>query len=106
MKLIIGLIVLWPLIGFLFNGLGRNIWSKKVIAYKATGYIAMSFVFSIIAFLNIQTNGAATVHYFDFINTDTINIPFDFKVDTLSSLFLLVITGVGTLIHLYSTAYM
>lgn len=106
MKLIIGLIVLWPLIGFLFNGLGRNIWSKKVIAYKATGYIAMSFVFSIIAFLNIQTNGAATVHYFDFINTDTINIPFDFKVDALSSLFLLVITGVGTLIHLYSTAYM
>jgi NADH-quinone oxidoreductase subunit L len=106
MKLIIGLIVLWPLIGFLFNGLGRNIWSKKVIAYKATGYIVMSFVFSILAFLNVQSNGAVTVHYFDFINTTSFKIPFDLKVDALSSLFLLVITGVGSLIHLYSTAYM
>jgi NADH-quinone oxidoreductase subunit L len=106
MKVIIGLIVLWPLVGFLFNGLGRNIWSKKVIAYKATAYIVASFIFSILAFLNVQSNGAATVHYFDFINTDTVKIPFDFKVDALSSLFLLVITGVGSLIHLYSTAYM
>jgi NADH-quinone oxidoreductase subunit L len=106
MKVIIGLIVLWPLIGFLFNGLGRNIWSKKVIAYKATGYIVASFIFSILAFINVQAQGAITVHYFDFINTDTIKIPFDFKVDALSSLFLLVITGVGSLIHLYSTAYM
>ena len=106
MKLIIGLIVLWPLVGFLFNGLGRNIWSKKVIAYKATGYIVMSFVFSILAFLNVQSSGPATVHYFDFINTAGFKIPFDLKVDALSSLFLLVITGVGSLIHLYSTAYM
>ena len=106
MKLIIGLIVLMPLVGFLFNGLGRNIWSKKVIAYKATGYIVMSFVFSILAFLNVQSSGPATVHYFDFINTAGFKIPFDLKVDALSSLFLLVITGVGSLIHLYSTAYM
>jgi NADH-quinone oxidoreductase subunit L len=46
------------------------------------------------------------VHYFDFINTSAVKIPFDFRVDALSSLFLLVITGVGTLIHLYSSAYM
>ena len=39
MKTIIGLIVLWPLAGFLLNGLGRNIWSKKTIASQATGYI-------------------------------------------------------------------
>ena len=106
MKLIIGLIVLLPLVGFLFNGLGRNIWSKKVIAYKATGYIVMSFIFSLLAFLNVQSSGPATVHYFDFINTAGFKIPFDLKVDALSSLFLLVITGVGSLIHLYSTAYM
>ena len=106
MKLIIGFIVLWPLIGFLFNGLGRNIWNKKVIAYKATGYIVMSFIFSILTFLNVQSKGAITVHYFDFINTAGFKIPFDLKVDALSSLFLLVITGVGSLIHLYSTAYM
>ena len=106
MKTIIGFIVLWPLVGFLFNGLGRNIWSKKMIASKATGYIFASFVFSLLAFWNVQEQGAIVVHYFDFINTSTVKIPFDFRVDALSSLFLLVITGVGTLIHLYSSAYM
>jgi len=106
MKTIIGLIVLWPLAGFLLNGLGRNIWSKKTIASQATGYIFASFIFSVLAFWNVQEQGAIVVHYFDFINTGTVKIPFDFRVDALSSLFLLVITGVGTLIHLYSTAYM
>jgi NADH-quinone oxidoreductase subunit L len=106
MKTIIGLIVLWPLAGFLLNGLGRNFWSKKTIATQATGYIFASFIFSVLAFWNVQEQGAITVHYFDFINTSTVKIPFDFRVDALSSLFLLVITGVGTLIHLYSTAYM
>lgn len=106
MKIIIGFIVLWPLVGFLLNGLGRNIWSKKTIATQATGYIFASFVFSLLAFWNVQEQGAIVVHYFDFINTSTVKIPFDFRVDALSSLFLLVITGVGTLIHLYSSAYM
>lgn len=106
MKIVIGFIVLWPLVGFLLNGLGRNIWSKKTVATQATGYIFASFIFSLIAFWNVQEQGAITVHYFDFINTSTVKIPFDFRVDALSSLFLLVITGVGTLIHLYSSAYM
>jgi NADH-quinone oxidoreductase subunit L len=106
MKIVIGFIVLWPLVGFLLNGLGRNIWSKKTVATQATGYIFASFIFSLIAFWNVQEQGAITVHYFDFINTSIVKIPFDFRVDALSSLFLLVITGVGTLIHLYSSAYM
>ena len=106
MKVILALITLLPLAGFLFNGLGRNIWSKKTIAYNGTMYIFGSFVFSLIAFWNVQEQGAITVHFFDFINTSTVKIPFDFRVDALSSLFLLVITGVGTLIHLYSSAYM
>jgi len=106
MKILVAFILLWPFVGFLFNGLGRNYWSKKVIAYKATGYIVASFIASIFAFLQVQTYGAVTVHYFDFIHTASLTIPFNFKVDALSSLFLLVITGVGSLIHLYSTAYM
>jgi NADH-quinone oxidoreductase subunit L len=106
MKIIVAFIVLWPLIGFLFNGLGRNIWSKKTVAYKATSYIIASFILSCIAFNNVLISGPTTLHYFDFINTASFKIPFEFKIDALSSLFLLVITGVGSLIHLYSTAYM
>lgn len=106
MKVILALITLLPFAGFLFNGLGRNIWSKRTIATNGTMYIFASFVLSLIAFWNVQEQGAITVHFFDFINTSTIKIPFDFRVDALSSLFLLVITGVGTLIHLYSSAYM
>ncbi len=106
MKIIIGFIVLWPFIGFLLNGLGRNIWNKKAIASIATVAIFASFIASVFAFMQVQAHGAITAHFFDFINTSTVKIPFDFRVDALSSLFLLVITGVGTLIHLYSSAYM
>ena len=45
-------------------------------------------------------------HYFDFINMIALKIGFDLKIDQLSSLFLLIITGVGFLIHVYSTSYM
>jgi NADH-quinone oxidoreductase subunit L len=45
-------------------------------------------------------------HYFDFVNTANLKIGFDFQVDQLSAIFLLIITGVGFLIHVYSTSYM
>src|SRR5690606_14060413 len=52
-------------------------------------------------------NGAeATIQYFNFIRVGDFSIPFAFKIDQLSSLFLLIITGVGFLIHVYSTSYM
>lgn len=106
MKVIIGLIVLWPLIGFLVNGLGRNRWSKKTIAFQACGYIIASFALSIFAFWQVQNGQSGLVHYFNFIDTASLKIPFDLKVDALSCLFLLVITGVGSLIHIYSASYM
>jgi NADH-quinone oxidoreductase subunit L len=45
-------------------------------------------------------------NYFDFISAGKLSIPFAFQIDQLSSLFLLIITGVGFLIHVYSTSYM
>jgi NADH-quinone oxidoreductase subunit L len=45
-------------------------------------------------------------HYFDLISIASLKIGFDFKIDQLSALFLLIITGVGFLIHVYSTSYM
>jgi len=50
--------------------------------------------------------GTQVIYYFDFIKAGGLNIPFSFQVDQLSVLFLLIITGIGSLIHIYSTAYM
>ncbi len=102
------LIPLLPLIGFLVNGLGRKALSKSMVGIIACGTILGSFILSVLLFMVVNTPGfnATPVKYFDFINTAGINIPFSFQVDQLSVLFLLVITGVGFLIHLYSTSYM
>lgn len=102
------LIPLLPLLGFLINGLGRKWLSKSVIATIGSGVILASFVFSLILFLDVRAGqtGSGVVHYFDFIRVGNIHIPFDFQVDALSSLFLLIITGVGFLIHVYSASYM
>ncbi len=71
-----------------------------------SGVILVSFVISFFVFLSVKNGGAQVVHYFDFISITALKIGFDFQIDQLSSIFLLIITGVGFLIHVYSTAYM
>jgi NADH-quinone oxidoreductase subunit L len=56
--------------------------------------------------MQVKNGNTHVAHYFDFINIESIRIAFEFKLDQLSSLFLLIITGVGFLIHVYSTSYM
>jgi len=105
MKNLIILIPLLPFIGFLINGLGRKFLSKGLVGIIGSGTVLGSFIISLMLFL--QGNYSKTpVHYFDFINVGDLRIPFAFQVDQLSTLFLLIITGVGFLIHVYSTAYM
>ena len=106
MKGILLFIILFPFLGFLINGLGRNIFSKRFIAWHACLQILASFILSILAFLDVRSNGTTLIKYFDFINTGSINIPFELQIDPLSALFILIITGIGFLIHVYSTAYM
>lgn len=106
MKTFLLLIVFLPFAGFLINGLGRKFWSKNFIAYNACGQILASFILSIIVFQAVRENGGQVVKYFDFISVGTLKIPFAFQIDQLSTLFLLIITGVGFLIHVYSAAYM
>ena len=102
------LIPLFPLIGFLINGLGRKAMSKSLIGIIGSGVILASFAVSLGIFFEVKQPGFTTqiITLFDFINVKSLHIPFAFQVDALSSLFLLIITGVGFLIHLYSTAYM
>ena len=104
----ISLIPLLPLIGFLINGLARNVLSKTLVSIIGCGVIFISFVFSVLVFLDVKGDGFTpeVITYFEFIDVGNIQVPFAFQADQLSSLFLLIITGVGFLIHVYSTSYM
>ena len=105
-NVLICLIPLLPLIGFLITGLGRNILSKSAAGFIASATIFGAFAISVMAFLQVKAGTVTNVHYFNLINIEAFKIAFDFKIDQLSSLFLLIITGVGFLIHVYSTSYM
>ena len=106
MSKLVYLVPLFPLLGFLINGLGRKSLSKSLISIIGSGAILASFVVSILLFLDVKANGGSTSTLFNFIDVESFKIPFAFQVDQLSSLFLLIITGIGFLIHLYSSAYM
>jgi len=103
---IVWLIPFLPLVGFLINGLLRKQLSKSLVGIIGSGVILASFVLSICVFLQVKAGNTHLAHFFNFINTDSLKVGFDFQVDQLSSLFLLIITGVGFLIHVYSTSYM
>jgi NADH-quinone oxidoreductase subunit L len=100
------LVPLFPLLGFLINGLGRKSVSKSVTGFVGSGAVLASFIVSLLIFFDVKANGGSVVTLFNFIQADAFTIPFAFQVDQLSSLFLLIITGIGFLIHLYSSAYM
>jgi NADH-quinone oxidoreductase subunit L len=108
MSQLVYLVPLFPLIGFLINGLGWKVMPKALTKVVGCGLIFASFVVSVLIFNDVRAAGfmPVTVTLFDFIHTGSLNIPFAFQVDQLSALFLLIITGVGFLIHVYSTAYM
>jgi len=103
---IVWLIPLLPLLGFLINGLGRKALTKSLISIVGCGVVLASFVLSIWVFLQVKSGNTHIANYFDFISVRSLHIPFAFQIDQLSAIFLLIITGVGFLIHVYSTSYM
>jgi NADH-quinone oxidoreductase subunit L len=101
------LIPLFPLLGFLITGLLNRKLSKGLTGIIACGSIAASFVVSLLIFLHENsTHAIVNVPLFDWITSGTFKAGFAFLVDPLSSIFLMIITGVGFLIHVYSTGYM
>lgn len=100
------LIPMLPLLGFLVNGLGRKHLSHGIIAWIGSGVMALAFAASLFVFWNLPVGSPTILTAFDFIRIGDLHIPFAFQLDALSSLFLLIITGIGFLIHVYSAAYM
>lgn len=105
-----------PIIGFLIQAfLGKRIQEsagKKVVGGIAVTFIFVAFIIGALITKSLSDMDPAArmnlapVHIFNWINTFGLSIPFELRVDPLSMTMVLVITGVGSLIHLYATGYM
>ena len=116
---LIWLIPLLPGIGAVLNGLlGVRFFSKRVAATVACATMGGALLLSIIAFVGLlgaeQREHVVTVaDWFPPIPLETVSggvgtfeVPWAFRLDPLSGMMILIVTGIGFLIHLYSTAYM
>lgn len=109
---LIWLIPLLPLVGFLLNGIGRDILPKPVVGLLGSGVVLASFLLSCGVFAEVyaarQAGDSATFTQavFEWITAGSLNVSLSFLVDPLSAVMLLIVTGIGFLIHVYSIGYM
>jgi NADH-quinone oxidoreductase subunit L len=101
------LIPFFPLIGFLLNGLFGKRLSKAAVNLIAISFVAASFVYVVVLLIKLYPlTTAYSEHYFTWIQSGFLQIGFDLFVDRLTSVMLLIVTGVGLLIHIYALGYM
>lgn len=105
------LAVIFPLIGFLINGLfGYKIKSEKVIGWIGSGVVGIAFLISLLSFFEVSglpvEERKIIVPLFKWIAVEGLDLSFSYLVDPLSLVMALVVTGVGFLIHIYSIGYM
>ena len=102
------LIILLPLIGFLINAFIGNKLSKTVSGIIGSAAIFGSFVLSAVFFAGFLNGSQARIdqNVFEWISFGNFSISFGLLLDQLSVTWLMVVTGIGFLIHLYSISYM
>lgn len=107
---LIWLIPLMPIIGFLINGLFGRRFSKPVVNLVACGSVFVSFLISVYAVLELIGLPAEARSFelilYSWIPSGSFNADIAFLLDPLSSVMILVVSGVGFLIHVYSIGYM
>jgi len=107
MELMIGLIPLSPLLGFLIIALLNKQLRQWLAALMACSAVFFSFVLSVVLFFSLgEDQQAFTYTAFNWITAGNFSVSFAFLVDPLSIVMMLIITGVGFLIHVYSVGYM
>src|SRR5689334_22542133 len=104
------LIPLLPFVGFLVNaGFGRRL-TKGASGAVACGAIIASFLVSLAAVWSMAGHDPESrlivQNVFDWIRSGDFDASFTLALDPLSAVMILVVTGIGSLIHIYSTAYM
>ena len=101
------LLVLAPFAGFLINVFFGKSLGKTVSGIIGTLSVAISFATSIYFFGALAANpNGFQISLFDWIQISNFKVDFGFLLDQLSILWLLFVTGIGSLIHLYSISYM
>ena len=100
-------LVLAPFAGFLLNVFFGKQLGKTGSGVLGTLAVVTSFAVSVLFFIDLQSTGkSSSIQLFDWIQLQSISIHFGFLFDQLSILWLLFVTGIGSLIHLYSISYM
>ena len=106
----IHLVLLFPLIGVVVNGLFLGRLPKMLVSIIGCGTVGLSFITSVLLFLDLtKLDPEARVlqqTLFTWIPSGSFQVNFAFLVDPLSAVMILVVTGVGFLIHVYSVGYM
>ncbi len=101
---LVWLIPLLPLAGATVNGLWRN---KQFAPLIAVGTASLSFLMASLVFLALMRGEpTVTVHLYEWMEVGSFHIDIAFLVDPLSAIMLMVVTGVGSLVHIYSMGYM
>src|SRR6266852_8613971 len=100
------LVLLTPLAGFLINALFGRVLPRRVVGWVGAGSIGLAFVFALVILAQVLGGQKLDQTYFTWWQTGDFNVPFNLYVDAVSTLMVLVITGVGFLIHAYSIGYM
>src|SRR5687767_2019610 len=105
-----GLVPILPLLGFLLISLNNKRLSHGTASFIACASIFLAFVASATLFGRMlcmeEGKREISLHLFDWIRAGNFSASINLLIDPLSSIFMLIITGVGFLIHLYSIGYM
>ncbi len=105
--LLFSLVPALPLVGAVLIASARRYLSGTVAGMLATALMVGAFVLTAVAFSTFDpSTGGHTVRVFDWIQITGMDIPFAFRYDALALTMMLLVTGVGSLIHLYSIGYM
>jgi len=101
-------LVFLPLIGLLINSIFGHRFSEKVIGTVASLASGAAFVVSVLLALSVANAGgeAMSVKFAEWIHVGSLQLDWTFRVDSLSTTMMLVVSGVGTLIHIYAIGYM
>jgi NADH-quinone oxidoreductase subunit L len=106
MDILAPLVLLVPLAGFLVNALFGRLLPRRVVGWVGAGSIGLAFLFALLTLSQVLGGRKLDQTYFTWWQSGDFNVPFNLYVDALSTLMILVITGVGFLIHVYSIGYM